>query len=1002
MFQDRHGFLWFGTQDGLNRYDGYSFTIYRNSAANPFSLPNNSIAGIAEDRSGLLWIATTGGGLASFDRATERFTRYQTDPKNPASLSDNATSFLYRDRSERMWVGTQFGGLNVFDPGKREFRRYRHSAADPGSLASDDVTAILEDRAGTFWVATRNAGLDRFDPVTRRFTHFRHDPADANSLNHNAVHGMYEDRQGRLWVGTERGAAQLDRNTGKFLRFRNHPSQRASSPVDPPTFAFWEDAAGDSWIGTATGLERLDKQGRHTCYRQEGADERTLSSSTVRTILEDRSGTLWFGTEHGVNRHSAASRRFVTFRTGPGGLTNNVVKGIYEGPDGTVWVGTDLGLNRYHPATGTFTAYLHKEGDPASLPDNSVSGVAPGLGGTLWVSTPGGLSNLDPATGRFRTYRHSPTDPNSISHDRAGFIRSFDGGAVLWVGSRSGLNRMDVATGKFTRYLNDPVRPDSLANNEVRSFAADRDGTFWVGTRHAGLEHFDPRSGSFTHFPHEPSNPKSIGGPAVYGIAVDRKGRVWAGTTGGLSLLDRVTGTFTRFTEKDGLPNDTVYGVLEDANSYLWLSTNNGLARFDTDKRTFRSYNISHGLQDNEFNGGSAHYSPYSKMMYFGGVGGYNRFDPEAVKDSQFTPPVVLTWFQKLGVAMPQAIQAESVELSWRDPMFSVEFASLDYTAPDQNRYAYRLEGFDRAWQESRSRRVATYTNLDSGTYRFRVKGTNSDGVWSPNEASLRITIIPPPWKRWWFLLATALLVIGGVVWAYRARVARFREAQARQEAFSRLMIESQEAERKKIAAELHDSLGQNLIVIRNHALMALAKPADHENAARKLEEISATASEAIDEVREIARNLRPQQLERLGLTNSLNSLVTRAQAASSIRFMASIDPIDGLLSKENEINLYRVVQEAVNNILKHSQATEASVIVDKMDDAISLKIRDDGQGFDVRAQGGDRRGFGLTGIAERARILGARHAVETSPGQGTVILLEIDLRHGRPSSSHR
>jgi signal transduction histidine kinase/ligand-binding sensor domain-containing protein len=991
LYQDRRGYLWIGTQDGLNRYDGYTFTIYRYSADNPGSLPNNSIAGIVEDANGLLWVGTTGGGLASFDRARESFTRYRARKGDPKSLSDDAVSFLLAGRGGVLWIGTQFGGLNRFDPRTGEFLHYRHDPANPDSLASDDITTILEDRKGALWVGTRNAGLDRMDPATGRFTHFRHKAGDTASLNHDFVYGLYTDRQGRLWVGTDCGAAMIeDEATGRFQRFR-HMSTQSRQGCDAGTWAFREEADGEMWVATNHGLERVTASGVHTVYHHDPYDVRTLSSDTVRHIFADRGGTLWFGTEGGLDRYSAAGRRFTTFRRGPSSrLSDNVIKGIYEEPNGTVWVGTDLGLNRYDPETGDFTSFQHRKDDPFSIPSNAVSAVQPGADGTLWISSMGGLSHFQPKTGRFRTYRHDPADPATLTPGRVGFIRPFEGGKILWVGTQRGLNRMDVTTGKVTRYTHDPSRPESLANNEVRAFVADRDGTYWIGTRHAGLEHLDPRTGVFTHYPHDASNPKSISGPAVYGLLIDKRGRLWAGTTAGLSLFDRESKTFTRFTEKDGLPNDTVYAVLEDASGYLWLSTNNGLARFDTDNRVFRSYNISHGLQDNEFNGGSAHYSPYSRMMYFGGINGYNRFDPETVRDSDYQPQVVITSFQKQGTAMPEVPEAGRVELSWRDSMFAAEFASLDYTAPDQNRYAYQLEGFDRDWQHSRSRRVAIYTNLDSGTYRFRVKGTNGDGVWSPKEASLVVTVIAPPWQRWWFVLGVALLAASMVYGAYRLRVEGFRKAQAAQEAFSRLLIESQEQERKRLAAELHDSLGQNLIVIRNQALMALAKPGDGEMAARKLEEISSAASEAIDEVREIARSLRPPQLERLGLTNALHSLVKRTEAASSIGFTTQIDPIDGLLSNEGEISLYRVVQEAVNNILKHSQASQASVLVERSDGSIAVRIDDNGQGFDPRAQ--DKRGFGLTGIAERARILNARHSLHSAPGQGTVIRLEIEL----------
>jgi signal transduction histidine kinase len=550
--------------------------------------------------------------------------------------------------------------------------------------------------------------------------------------------------------------------------------------------------------------------------------------------------------------------------------------------------------------------------------------------------------------------------------------------------------------------LHDAARADSLAGNDVRVLAEDRDGSLWVGTRLTGLDRLDPASGAFAHFRSVPGDPHSLGGDAIYALIFDHRGRLWIGTTTGMSVRDPASGRFTRFTEKDGLPNDTIYAIREDASGRLWISTGRGLARFDPETKAFRNYDVSDGLQDNEFNGGAAWYAPASHNMYFGGVSGYNRFVPENIRDSEFHPPVVLTSFRVLGTPFPGVLESGSAQLTWRDSQISVEFAALDYSAPDKNRYGYMLQGLDHDWHYTQGQGTATYTNLSGGTYLLRVRGSNSDGVWSPQEARLTMTVTPPPWKRWWFIAIVALIGLAVVTWAYRARVARFRAAQAAQEAFSKTLLESQEAERKKIAAELHDSLGQNLIVIRNHALMAIAGSGDPQRTAGKLEEISSAASEAIEEVREIARSLHPQQLDRLGLTNALTSLVDRAAAASPIRFLAAIEPIDGRLSKEAEINLFRIVQESLNNILKHSQATEAGISAEADSNGIAIRIYDNGQGFDPKGLAPERRGMGLTGMSERARAMGARYSLESSPGRGAVIRLDFDLRHGKSVGPHR
>lgn len=960
VFQDRTGFIWIGTQDGLNRYDGQSFQIFRNIPGDPFSLPNNSIADILEDRRGVLWIATTGGGVVSLDRTTGKFHRYD-------GLTDPTAKTLLEDRRGMIWVGTQFGGLHRFDSSSGSFQRVQ-----PG-LVSRDNTDLLEDRSGIIWIATRDLGLERYDPITQQLTHFRHNPKDPASLPHNRIWSLYLDRAGSLWVATAHGAAVVrDPANPRFEKISLNRS------AEPEVFSVLQDASADHWLGTSEGLYRILPGQPPVQYRPDATDGRSLSGRQVFSILEDRSGTLWFGTSRGLSRLGVTNRRFATFRRGLGDWG---IRAIYEDEHGTAWVGTDKGLNSIDSETEEIRPYRHIPSGPMSLPEENISWISAGPApGRLWIGNQSGLCDFDTRTARCRSLDPQPARVIEPSHD----------GRYLWIGSDKGLRHLDVLTRTSTFYRHDPANPDSLADNEIRAIAIDSKGAVWAGTRNHGLERLDPATGKFTHFPHYPDDPKSLVGSAVYCLLADSRNRLWVGTTAGISILPVAGGPITHFTTRDGLPNDTVNAILEDASGSIWISTNLGLARLRPETREIRVYNVSHGLQDNEFNGNAAFYSPATHHMYFGGISGFNRFVPELVKDSSFDPAIVFTAFQASGRELPQAVTQGHIELSWRDSMFAIEFASLDHSAPELNRYSFRLDNFDQGWRTPSSVRTAVYTNLDSGSYVFRVKGTNSDGVWASREAIMRIDIVPPPWKRWWFIGSFVALAVAVVFYFYRTRMAGFRASQAAQERFARLLIESQEAERKRIAAELHDSIGQNLIVIRNHALLALAKSGNQHLVQSKLEDISQSASEALDETRELASNLRPQQLERLGLTKALLSMMTRTAAASSIAFETHIDNVDSLLSKEGEINLYRIVQESTNNILKHSDASEASVDIRCKDGCLSVAIRDNGKGWDSATPA--PIGFGLTGIAERARILSARHHVESAPGRGTMILLEVDI----------
>lgn len=1003
IFQDNKGFMWFGTQDGLNKYDGYSFTVYRHDQEETRSLSNNSIAAIYEDRTGTLWVGTTGGGLNRFNRETEEFSSFQHDPSNPQSISGNSVSFIYQDSSGALWVGTN-NGLNLLDSQTNSFVRYLHDPSNSKSLSDNVLRWACEDKAGALWIGTEHSGLEKFDRRTGEFTHYQFDRVNQRSPSTFPVSSIYEDSRGALWVGTEGGGIyQLDRQSGEFTRFKHDPND-TSSLADDNVRAIYEDKRGSLWIGTNNGLDSFDRQkSRFVHYRHDPAKADSLNDNSIFSLYEDRSGVLWVGTSGGgVNKLNRSDKRFVTYRNDPTNLhslSDNSVAALYDDGAGKLWIGTSSGgLNLYDRETGEFKRYQHDPFNPRSLSSNSVTAIREDNSGALWVATNGGgVNRLDRQTGEFKVFRHQPSNPRSLSDDRVWQILE-DKSKRLWIGTANGLNRFNFQTGEFDTYRHSPSNPASMSDNNVRALLEDRSGTLWIGTRGGGLNMFDRRTGEFSRYRHEQTNPGSLSSDAVYCLYEDATGTLWVGTTEGINQFDPVRQTFAHFTEKDGLSNNTIYAILGDRQGNLWISTNKGISRFNPQTRTFRNYDEGDGLQDNEFNGAAAFQSAGGEM-FFGGINGFNSFRPEEIKDSLYQPPVVLTAFKKFDqkVKLDKALEdIDEIEVSYKDNVFSFEFAALDYTSPLKNQYAYRLEGFDKDWNYSGTRRVAIYTNLDGGNYLFRVKASNSDGVWNEQGVSVRIRVVPPFWKTWWFVtLVCGTVVLVGIV-AYKRRISRLQRARVAQEAFSRQLIESQETERKRIAAELHDSLGQNLLIIKNRALLGLTKRDEQEFTNEQLNEISSTASQAIEEVREIARNLRPYQLDRFGLTKALESIIKRAASSSAINFSSHLAAIDDLLSKEAEINLYRIVQEGLNNILKHSHATEATLLVEREGRAVRLEMKDNGVGFSgetLTGEDADGRGFGLAGIAERARIIGAKHSIRSVPGQGTTITLKLMLQ---------
>lgn len=1015
ILQDHKGFIWFGTQDGLNKFDGYSFTVYRHDEEEASSLSNNSIASLYEDKAGTLWVGTVGGGLNRFDRATETFTRYLNDEANPQSLGSDYITFISEGEAGNLWVGTD-RGLDLLNTQTGEFTHYQNPLATPRGLSDIGIRWLLVDETGALLLWTNQAGLQRLEPRAGALTDYLNGADAAQSLKDFPITSLYQDADGILWIGTDGGGLyRFDRSKNELTRYQ-HDLQSSKSIADNSVQAICQDRAGTLWLGTNGGLDYFDQQNQTFIhYRHDPARADSLAANSIVSLYADRSGVLWVGTSSGANKLNPNDKHLVTYRNdpdNPNSLSDNSVRSLYQDGAGKLWIGTDSGgLNRYDRETGEVRRYQHNASNPQSLSHNDVTAIREDRAGALWVGTNGGgLNRFDRERETFTRYLHDPTNPHSLS-DNTVWVLLEDSAGTLWIGTANGLDKFDPRIQSFTHYRNDPANPQSLSQNNIRALWEDGSGGLWVGTRSGGLDKFDRQSETFRHYRHERNNPTSLSSDAVYALYQDETGTLWAGTTEGLNRLDPERQAFTHITEKDGLANNTVYAILGDREGQLWVSSDKGISRFNPQTRAFRNYDVDDGLQDNEFNGGAAFQSPNGEM-FFGGIRGFNSFRPEEMRDSSFQPPVVLTAFSKFDqkVKLGQALdETDELVLSYKDYVFSFEFAALDYTAPQKNQYAYKLEGFDQDWNYSGTRRVAIYTNLGGGDYVFTVKGTNSDGVWSGREASIRIRITPPFWRRWWFMaLASGVVVLAGFL-LYRRRISRLQRARAAQEEFSRQLIESQERERKRIAAELHDSLGQNLLIIKNRALLGLTPQAPPTVSLEQLNEISATATQAIEEVREIARNLHPYKLDRLGLTKALESIIEQAAASSEINFAAQVDPVNNLFSKEAEINLYRIVQESINNILKHSQATEVHLLVKREEPSLHVEIRDNGVGFEAGTALGEdagRRGFGLAGISERVRIIGGKHWIRSSPGQGTTITLKIELRDNqhetRDTHSHR
>lgn len=782
--QDRQGFLWIGTKDGLNRYDGYSFKTFTNDPLNPSTLSEGFVRVLEEDPSGVLWIGTYLGGLNRFDPVTETFRCYRHVPEDPASLADDDVRAIHADESGILWIGTQGGGLHRFDPESGTFRRFRRDFDDPRSLSHDDVRAIVRDRAGTLWIGTWGGGLNRLDEERGTFVRYLRRADDDASLADNRVRALLSDHGGRLWIGTNGGLDRLDSASGTFTHLRHDPDDPESLPNDEVRSLF-EDSSGSLWVGTTGGLGRLDPAtGAFTRYAPDPGDPFSLSDEAAYSIFEDLSGSLWIGTyDGGLNRLDPGAAGFAHYGhdpRDPESLGANDVTALYEDRFGELWIGTyGGGLDRFDPAAGTFTHYRHDPEDPTSLADDRVKCLLEDRSGRLWIGLDRhGLSLFDRSSEGFTHYRYDPEDDSSLSRD---FVRSIleDGRGRLWVATQGGgLNLFDPERRTFIRHRHDPEDPASLAHDSVQTLAEDAAGFLWVGT-YGGLDRFDAAASEFRHYRSDPNDPGSLSDDAVSAIHEDRSGRLWVGTFGGgLNRLERTgaaAGTFMRYSERSGLGDNVVYGILEDRRGWLWVSTNRGVARFDPEAGSWTSYDVRDGLQGAEFRPGAYHRSP-SGQMFFGGNNGFNSFFPDRFTDNPFVPPVVVTSFKVFDEELRggrSSSYLEEIVLSHEDNFFSFEFAALSFRRPDKNRYLYRLDGLDEDWIDPGSRRYASYTKVPPGEYTLQVKGSNNDGKWNEAGTSVAIVIEPPYWGTWWFrgLSALALTAVAGVaVRLYAAR----------------------------------------------------------------------------------------------------------------------------------------------------------------------------------------------------------------------------------------
>ena len=1086
MLQDRKGFLWIGTENGLNKYDGYRFKRYRHDPEDPHSLGDNDILTLYEDRQGIMWVSTA-DSLHTYDPANDQFLRYSCEEDEAHCLDAGEIKSIFEDQNHTLWIGSE-EGLYVYKRNEKKFLRFTSDPNNTSHLTGELVNCIYEDHSGALWFGT-DAGLNKYDGNIISF--FNPGFKDSDNSMHEGVNVIFEDHEGTLWIGTDAGGiVQYNRQTEQFVHFRNNPDDPFSLSQNQVN-TIYEDRTNALWVGTLNGLNKLDREsGKFQRFRNNPADPFSLSYNEINVVLEDRSGMLWIGTDGGglnkFNRRTEHFRHYQHRPYMPNSLSHNRVQALYEDRNGILWIGTEVGgLNRLDRKTGQFTFYRHDPKDLFSISSDEVTAIVEDHNGTFWVGTDeGGLNRFDRDAEKFFHYFSDEKNPSALSHDTITALYE-DTAGILWIGTEGGgLNRFDPAHEQFTQYRHDPENPLSISADEVWAICEDSRGNLWIGTEGGGLDCFEREKGVFVRYGGEPDDDdgdddfeaedaadsdlrhededdeddedeaiendekpddvgKGLSNNCVWSIVEDPQGILWIGTSGGLNRFDPLTGSFMHFTEKDGLPHEVIYGIITDDTGDLWLSTGKGLSRFNPETATFKNYG-THELQSLTFMPG-AYYKNAKGELFFGSMQGFNVFSPDRIIDNSHIPPVVFTDFRIFNRSVPigktedgrellteSITQTREIILSYKDAVFSFEFAALDYTIPEKNQYAYIMEGFDQEWNYIGERRVATYTNLPQGSYVFKVKAANNDNIWNEDGALIRITMTPPPWKTWWayglyalFFIAFVSLIIRNRAKAHAEEIKR-KEKELEQErlASERMRRLDQLRHAKEIAEASVEAKSvflanmsheirtpMNAIIGMSHLALKTGLDNKQRDYINKINGSAQNLLGIINDILDFSKieagklNIEKTDFELTDVLDNLSDTITMKAEEKGLEFIFAIEPDVPVALKGDPLRLGQILLNLTNNAVKFTEKGEivVSVKANKITSEyaiIDFAVSDTGIGLSdeqqaelfqpfqqadsstTRKYGGT--GLGLTICEKLTEMMGGKIGVNSTPGKGS------------------
>ncbi len=1014
ILQDSRGFMWFGTTDGLNLYDGYDFKLYGQGLL---------IRSLYEDKEGYIWIGTFEEGLFRFDPIREELINYHYKPNNPNSISDNDVRGILGDDKGNLWIATFGGGLNYFDRTSKTFKRFKHDPNNIDTIPHNSLRGLIEDENGIIWMPSHGGGLIRFNPITKEFKQYIHQEDNPQSISHDIAMCLVQDDNSKIWVGTYKGLNLFDKSRESFERFLKDPNNDRSLSFNLIQ-NLYKDSQGRIWVGTfGGGLNQFHKKTKSfTRYQYSPTDQYSLRDNYILSIYEDASKLIWVGTNWNGICKFLPKRKFTHYKSKPGienSLSVDPVWSIHSDRYGLIYIGTSGGgLNILDREKERFYHYRHDPDDPKSLSYDDVREVYEDREGNIWVGTQnGGLNKFNKDTQTFTRYQHDPGDPKSLSHNDVREIYQ-DRQGNLWIGTfGGGLNLFDIDSETFIIYHE--YKKDSLKNvnaDNIRAIYEDSRGTLWIGSYGKGLYTLNRESNQCeNHYQDMNGSPESINNDKISSIYEDDDGILWIGTYGGgLNRYDRDKESFEHYTSEHGLPNEVIYGVLGDNNGYIWMSHNKGISRFNPDTLEFKNFSVQDGLQSTEFNSGAYHKSSTGEM-FFGGINGFNSFYPYEVVDSDFKPPVYITSIKKYDKEMnfrKSIYDVDEIHLDWNDDFFSFDFTALDYTNPDKNQYAYKLEGFNTDWIKTGNRRYASYTNLEGGKYKLKIKGSNSDGVWNDDPISIDITIENPPWQTWWaYSLYSFIFLVVGFSIAYGIK--------------SKINVHKRELEKEReISDKLRqvDKLKDEFLANTSHELrtpltgiIGIAESLLDGVEGKLSREVQENLSMIVSSGRRLATLVNDildyskikeddiiLNVKSIDMKQICEIVMTLSRTMVKDKRIKLINAIpDGIYARVDENRIQQIMYNLIGNAIKFTKSGHIKVDAWYEDDYLHIKVEDTGIGisnkrikdiFNVFEQidSSIEREFGGTGLGlsitkKLIELHGGEIWVESTLGKGSV-----------------